>query len=61
MADDDTFEFVLRKRGTGNRKRVGGFTSVQDAAAAARRMLEGSAAFDDFRVYVEPGGDVEFD
>ena len=58
--NDDVFEYVLRKRGTATRKRVKGFASAADAADAAQRELDSSVAFDDFRVYVQPGGDAEY-
>lgn len=57
---DEMFEYVLRKRGTATRKRVKGFTTVADAAEAAQRELDGSSTFDTFRVFVEPGGDAEY-
>lgn len=54
--DPEEWGYVLTKRRSVSSKRVGGFDTALAAATAARRELDRSSAFDDFRVVVVPAG-----
>lgn len=58
--EPEEWEYVLRKRRSASRKRVAGFASAAEAANAASAEMKQSDIWDDFRVYVVPGGDAEY-